>query len=280
MIDLFGRKRRQLMFDRAYAEFVSGNFGIAERELNILIRDGFDDFNVYNLRAQIYLASNKLDRAFADSKKSVNLQPNIDKNRTGYDIRNFIVNELKTGRIKVDLFELLNYFDISNTIHFYRDVIIEIIQEIEINHNNQVITSNKNYVTRIMYISTLFLIYKTENIIQKNNLKSEHDRGKILDLLKQLRINRSNDFMAVLQNHESVLNDQQLWQKINLDPNELINDYLNRHSFEQLIRFIFNEPPKYSTSFQPNIISNDKVIVQIIIDSIFDDAFIRNPFGR
>ena len=103
MFDLFGRKKKQELFDRAYAEFVSGNYGITERNLSQIINEGSRNFYVFNLRAQTYLALNKVPLAFKDSLKSIQIEPNIEKNKDAYDIRNFITNELKAGNIQVNI---------------------------------------------------------------------------------------------------------------------------------------------------------------------------------
>ncbi len=131
MIDLFGRKRRQELFDRAYAEFMSGNYAITEKNLSQLINEGSNNFYVYNLRAQTYLALNKLHLAFRDAIKSTQLEANIEKNRDAYNIRNFITQQLKSGEIKSDFFSLRDFFSLKNTMQLYVDSLESYLKTVE-----------------------------------------------------------------------------------------------------------------------------------------------------
>ncbi len=116
---MFGRKRKQEIFDRAYAEFISGNIGITINNTTQLIHEGYKNFNVFNLRAKCYMMQNKYSEAFQDAKKSVQIEANIEKNSIGYAIRNQITEMLKSGQIHVTIFELINYFRIENVVSLY-----------------------------------------------------------------------------------------------------------------------------------------------------------------
>lgn len=131
MIDLFGRKRRQELFDKAYAEFVSGNYGLSEKNLTQLINEGSKNFYVFNLRAQTYLALNKIPLAYRDAIKSTQLEANIEKNRDAYDIRNFITQKLKSGEIRSDFFSLRDFFSLKNTMQLFVDSLETYLKSVE-----------------------------------------------------------------------------------------------------------------------------------------------------
>jgi hypothetical protein len=170
MFDIFGKKRRQEIFDKAYAEFVSGNYNITINNLSQLITEGSKDYNVYNLRAQTYLAINQSNLAFKDSIQSTNFEPNIDRNKIGYDIRNMITNQLKTGEIKVDIYELSYYFNFDN--------VFQLFEEHCTNSLNSIKDSNQKYSTlnfaestkvKLIFIAYNYLYFNLVQILQNSN---------------------------------------------------------------------------------------------------------------
>ena len=116
MFDLFGKKKRhQAMFDRAFAESNFGRYNIAINILDDLVKEGTNDFRIFNLRANVYMKSNTFPLALKDFNYSISLQPNLNVNENSYIGREMIVKSLQSGIIKASIPELLDYFQIKNT---------------------------------------------------------------------------------------------------------------------------------------------------------------------
>lgn len=107
MFDFFGKKHRQQLFDRAYAEFVSENHIESIRIATELISEDDKNYLGYNLRARCYSVIGKFDKAYHDAKKSIELEPNININGVAYEIRNNITKSLQSSTLNI--YELLDF---------------------------------------------------------------------------------------------------------------------------------------------------------------------------
>lgn len=131
MFDFFGKQRRQELYDRAYAEFVSGNLRLSLNFLNELISEGTKDYRIFNLRAQVFLALDQNHLAFRDALSSIKCEVSFERNLIGYEIRNSITQHLKTGRLKCDFFSLREYFNLENTITLFIESIQSFLESVE-----------------------------------------------------------------------------------------------------------------------------------------------------
>lgn len=187
MIDLFGRKRRQELFDRAYAEFISGNYGITEKNLTQLINEGNRNFYVFNLRAQTYLALNKLHLAFKDSITSTQIEANIEKNKDAYDIRNFITSQLKSGELKVDIYELSYFFEIENVFQLFEEHCCATINLLKNNNPEfKLLIFDENKIFKLLFIAFNYLFFNLVQIIQ-NSKTDNWDKEFVLNFKKALK---------------------------------------------------------------------------------------------
>lgn len=169
MIDLFGRKRRQELFDRAYAEFVSGNYSITEKNLTELINEGSKNFYVFNLRAQTYLALNKLHLAFRDAITSTQLEANIEKNKDAYDIRNFITSQLKSGEIEADIYELTYFFEIGNVFGLFEEHCKNAIEGIHgSDPKYHKLELNESKKVKLLFIAYNYLFFNLQQAINRS----------------------------------------------------------------------------------------------------------------
>ena len=115
MFDFGKKKRHQAMFDRAFAESKFGRHNIALNILNDLVKEGTNDFRIYNLRANVYMNSNNFALALKDFSHAISIQPNLNLNEDSYIGRETIAKSLQSGAIKASIPELLDYFQAKNT---------------------------------------------------------------------------------------------------------------------------------------------------------------------
>lgn len=158
MFDLFGRRRKAALFDRAYAEFVSGNTNLAIKFLTDLINEKTNDYKVYNLRGACFIKTGYNCGAFNDFKSSINLEPNINKNYQGYDGRNLILENLKNGNIKANLLELSKYFSVNNTLQLIEETYIAGIEVFRENYPNNI---NSDLLLRLKYLAFDYIKYRS-----------------------------------------------------------------------------------------------------------------------
>ena len=240
MFDLFGRKKKQELFDRAYAEFVSGNYGITERNLSQIINEGSRNFYVFNLRAQTYLALNKVPLALKDSLKSIQIEPNIEKNKDAYDIRNFITNELKAGNIQVNILELTYFFDIENVFQLYKEHSLNLIHEIKDKTSEySALSFHDIQKAKLLLISYNYLYYY---LIQSLKDGSNYDNNTISKFIGILKINLENQLNEIHEIYreriihyyltEPIFKVEQWFNWIENDEYEYLANYVFRTSEE------------------------------------------------
>lgn len=86
--DPFGSKAEKKMYERAKGEYYSGNYHYTIELVNELIKSKASDYRYYNLRAQSYFKLGDKNKMYADSLKSIEIEPDIKKNQIAYDFRN------------------------------------------------------------------------------------------------------------------------------------------------------------------------------------------------
>lgn len=81
---------------RAYAELKSEHYQLSLNLLNELIEERrIENFKIYSMRAECYLKLGDKQSALISAIKSVELEGDIDKNESGYAIRNQLLKEFK-----------------------------------------------------------------------------------------------------------------------------------------------------------------------------------------
>ena len=81
---------------RAYAELKSEHYQLSLNLLNELIEERRrENFKIYSMRAECYLKLGDKQSALISAIKSVELEGDIDKNESGYAIRNQLLKEFK-----------------------------------------------------------------------------------------------------------------------------------------------------------------------------------------
>jgi hypothetical protein len=269
MIDLFGRKRRQELFDRAYAEFVSGNYVITEKNLSQLIKEGSNNFYVFNLRAQTYLGLNKLHLAFRDALTSTQLEANIEKNKDAYDIRNFITSQLKSGVIQVDLFELLKFFNIENVIQLYIDSIFIGLNLIENKYGTKLSSNPISNKQRMKFIALNYLKWSCSYQI-KHPQKQTYDRENLKILRSRIKNVIDNSYLEFSSNSRDMMAMNKLTIQLNIDEHHLWVSYINRKEIDDIRDYILDEI--YSKDH-----SKDALILSFL--HYLEYHIIQDPFG-
>jgi len=269
MFDLFGRKRKQELFDKAYAEFISGNYGITEKNLTQLINEGSKNFYVFNLRAQTYLALNKLHLSFRDAITSTQLEANIEKNKDAYDIRNFITNQLKSGEIEVDFYELLKFFNVTNAIQLYIDSIFIGLELIQNKHSNKLPGNPANTKQRIKFIALNYLKWGCSFQINRPQ-KSTYDLEKLTELKSCIKNMIDNSFMEFASSNRDMMAVHKLTSQLNIDEHHLWVSYINRNEIDDIRDYLLDE--MYSKDH-----SKDVIILSFL--HYLEYNIIKDPFG-
>jgi len=184
-MDLFGRKRKKGLYDRAYAEFISGHFDVAIHFLNNLANEKSKNFNVYNLRAACFIQISDFPKAYHDSKISINLEPDINQNEKGYFIRNQIIELLKSGEIAADLYNLLLYFDCAHINEFVDEICGQLISTILLKHEQYKAIPTE----QISYLFYEYIYWKSKMIYSKSS-----NFSSVIRCIEE-RVNYKYDFL-------------------------------------------------------------------------------------
>jgi hypothetical protein len=180
MFDFFGKKHRQQLFDRAYAEFVSENHIESIRIATELISEDDKNYLGYNLRARCYSVIGKFDKAYHDAKKSIEFEPNININRDAYDIRNNITKSLQSSTLNI--YELLDFLSTKE--------VLELIVNNAIHDGKKADSRIAGWLEKTDVIKKLTLVILTflyDKSINHPNIIGEMDKynnaGKFCDFL-------------------------------------------------------------------------------------------------